>query len=92
MDYTDARNTYFNDPAFKNMVDSMVHYIHLLTLTPAEMRAAAMLASIIHEERNPDITKTLELFKQSGLPECILRKTREERKNHEAKQITNKEL
>ena len=46
------REKYLYDNQFKALVDLMVSYIHKADFTPSEMRQAAMLASIIYEERN----------------------------------------
>lgn len=46
------RDRYHSDPAFKMLVDMMVHHIFQCQYTPSEMREAAMLASIIYEELN----------------------------------------
>lgn len=44
------RERYYNDPAFKALVDMMVAHINDARYTPSEMRQAAILASIIYEE------------------------------------------
>jgi hypothetical protein len=47
------RDRYHRDPTFKAFVEIMTAGIRQLKLTPSEMREAAMLASIITEERRP---------------------------------------
>lgn len=44
-----ARQRYQNDPAYKQLVDMMEHFIHRAEFTPSEMREAAILASINYE-------------------------------------------
>jgi len=46
------RERYLNDPNLSRLVYAMVSEIDNLNLTPTEIREAAMLASIIYEERN----------------------------------------
>ena len=46
------RERYHNDPEFAALVDGMVSHIELCRYTPSEMREAAILASIIYEERH----------------------------------------
>jgi len=44
------RDKYYNDNHFRALVDMMVGHIHQCNYTPSEMREAAILASIIHEQ------------------------------------------
>ena len=44
---------YLNDPVFHNLVKTMESAIEKLELTPSEIRAAAMLAALRVEARNP---------------------------------------
>ena len=44
------REKYQNDPAYSQMVNLMVSYLHQCQFTPSEMREMAVLASTIHEE------------------------------------------
>lgn len=53
MDIDDARTAYRSDPQFRQLVDSLEYASHNLRLTPHEIRAAAVLACINHEMRNP---------------------------------------
>jgi len=46
------RERYLYDPEFKTLVDLMTAHIQRANFTPSEMRQAAILASIIYEERN----------------------------------------
>lgn len=46
MEYEEVVKTYQTDANFHAMVDVMIATIFKMQLTPAEMRAAAMLASI----------------------------------------------
>jgi hypothetical protein len=81
------KDRYQRDNHFRALVDMMVDNIHQCNYTPSEMRDAAILASIIHEETAirkivvPDIPKAVE--------ECLgaLRKWEGEWLN-----ATNKEL
>lgn len=54
------RKKYYNDPAYKALVDVMVSHIEACKFSPSEMREAAMLASIIYEENHviPNILRT----------------------------------
>jgi hypothetical protein len=45
------RGKYNNDPQFKALVSMMLSYIFSADFTPSEMRQAAILASIMYEER-----------------------------------------
>ena len=45
------RSKYYNDPHYHQLVDVMVGMIMKAQYTPSEMREAAILASIIYEER-----------------------------------------
>lgn len=45
------RDKYINDNTYKMLVDSMVHLIHNSTVTPSELREAAILAFILYEEK-----------------------------------------
>ena len=47
------REKYLNDNMYRVLVDMMVEQIDQCNYTPSEMREAAVLASIIYEERNP---------------------------------------
>jgi len=47
------RDKYLNDAAYKRLVDVLICEIHDCHFTPSEIREAAILASIIYEERNP---------------------------------------
>ena len=51
-----AREKYLHDPEYHRLVDHMVKMIIDLHFTPSEMREAAMLASIIYEERKINYT------------------------------------
>ena len=44
---------YLNDPMFKHLTDTLEQMIAQTQLTPAEVRAAAMLACLHYEQRNP---------------------------------------
>ena len=44
------RRMYQNDPHFRAAVDAMRAWIYRMDVTPAEVRGAAMLACIMHEE------------------------------------------
>lgn len=46
-----AKKRYQNDPMFHRVVDTILSWIHCMNVTPSEARDAAMLASIMHEER-----------------------------------------
>lgn len=46
------RERYQIDNHFHTLVDMMMHFIQEAKYTPSEMREAAILASIIYEERN----------------------------------------
>ena len=59
-----ARERYFTDSIYKNIVDTMTHMLNTAQLTPSEMREAAILASINYENlriRSFHITMTPEL-------------------------------
>lgn len=45
------REKYLNDNMYRKLVDVMVDQIDQCNYTPSEMREAAVLASIIYEER-----------------------------------------
>jgi hypothetical protein len=45
-----VRERYQTDPLFKNLVQSMLHFVHTGQYTPSELREAATLASIIYME------------------------------------------
>ena len=47
------RDRYYTDNNFHVLVDNMVGYIRNCHYTPSEMREAAILASIIYTEQNP---------------------------------------
>lgn len=61
------RDKYLTDNHYKVLVESMVNQIEQCNYTPSEMREAAILASIMYEERhiryttviNEDIDKAL---------------------------------
>lgn len=53
------RERYHNDADFKVLVDLMVTQIIQCKYTPAEMREAAILASIIYEEHNLSVNPIL---------------------------------
>ena len=55
--YQDAKMRYLHDATYKAIVDSMLISINCLLLTPGELRDAAMLASIMWEERKPMMDK-----------------------------------
>lgn len=44
------KERYYNDPHFAALVNMMVAHIEKCDYTPSEMREAAILASIIHEQ------------------------------------------
>lgn len=44
---------YHEDPAFRSLVDLLCVELERGQYTPTEVREAAMLAQIIHEERHP---------------------------------------
>lgn len=44
------KERYENDNHFRALVDMMVNFIQQADYTPSEMRQAAILASIIHEQ------------------------------------------
>jgi hypothetical protein len=44
---------YRNDATFRHVVDALEHLIVSASLTPSEVREAAMLACIHHEMRTP---------------------------------------
>ena len=45
-----ARYNYLNDAHYHRLVDTLLELINECQFTPSEIRAAAMLASIIYEE------------------------------------------
>jgi hypothetical protein len=49
----DTRDRYLNDPIFHTVVDHMRSIIRSATLTPSEVREAAMTACVIEEMYNP---------------------------------------
>lgn len=49
------REKYRNDNMYRVLVDMMVEQINQCNYTPSEMREAAVLASIIYEERKPPV-------------------------------------
>ncbi len=49
------RDRYNKDAHFHTLVDLMVNQIYACQYTPSEMREAAILASIIYTEQNPQI-------------------------------------
>lgn len=53
MNLDQARQSYLTDPHFQAAVDAMTAWILNMDVTPAEVRAAAMLACIRVEERRP---------------------------------------
>ena len=53
------RERYYNDPEFHVLVDYMVNFIVNNKYTPSEMRDAAILASIIYDEKNIRINHLL---------------------------------
>ena len=46
------RDRYLNDAYYRTLVDTMVSYIDQCKFTPSELREAAILASIIYEEKS----------------------------------------
>jgi hypothetical protein len=50
---SDVKHRYQNDPVFYTVVNQMRAIITSATLTPSEVREAAMLACIIEEEYKP---------------------------------------
>jgi len=48
-----GRERYHSDPAFKQLVDLMLHHIITEKFTPSEMRDAAMCASMQYEMLHP---------------------------------------
>ena len=60
------RKRYLNDPRFRALVDMMGVYMHASSFTPYEIRAAAILASMLSEEQQirrlecPSIPKSVE--------------------------------
>lgn len=55
-----TRDRYYNDSAFKVLVDQLVYLIERGQFTPTETREAAMLAQVIYEERNIKTSFTLD--------------------------------
>jgi hypothetical protein len=53
MDIDQANHSYRSDPTFKTVVDTIEAWIHSANVTPGEVRAAAMLACIHFENRQP---------------------------------------
>ena len=49
----DTVTRYYNDPAFRTVVDTMRLIIRSATLTPSEVREAAMTACVIEEMHRP---------------------------------------
>lgn len=49
------REKYLTDNMYHRLVDMMVDQINQCNYTPSEMREAAVLASIIYEERKPPV-------------------------------------
>lgn len=49
----DVRERYRRDPLFNKLVQLLMHPIAEAQMTPTEVREAAMLACVLHEERNP---------------------------------------
>ena len=49
----DLKSRYLNDPIFHTVVDHMRAIIRAATLTPSEVREAAMTACVIEEMYNP---------------------------------------
>jgi hypothetical protein len=50
---TTMMERYNNDPMFRQLVDTLVHFIEQGQMTPMETREAAMVAQIIYEDRHP---------------------------------------
>ena len=46
-----SRYAYLNDANYHRLVDTLLELIHECQFTPSEIRTAAMLASIMYEER-----------------------------------------
>lgn len=46
MNLEQAQQSYRNDVTFRAIVDAMTHYVMQANVTPGELRAAAVLASI----------------------------------------------
>ena len=55
-DPNSPHSRYRRDRAFATLVDTLELLIHRAEYTPTEIREAAMLAQIHHEERNPRLT------------------------------------
>jgi hypothetical protein len=53
MNLDQARQSYRNDAMFRGVVDTITSWILAMNVTPAEARAAAMLASMRVEEIRP---------------------------------------
>lgn len=47
------RNRYHRDPMFRQLVDTLYLQIEHANYTPTELREAAILAAIMHAERQP---------------------------------------
>ncbi len=52
--YTKCEEAYRSDPMFHQLVKNLENLIHMLKLSPAEVRAAAMFAVYLHELHNPE--------------------------------------
>jgi hypothetical protein len=50
------RERYNRDPKFRQLVDVQVHLIRECQFSPTEMREAATLACILHEEHHVPLT------------------------------------
>lgn len=59
MNLKSAQDRYENDPVFYRLVKTMESAIEKLELTPSEIRAAAMVAAIRVEQRNPFVRPLL---------------------------------
>lgn len=59
MNMKSAEDRFKNDPVFHRLVRTMEGAIEQLELTPSEIRAAAMFASIRVEQRNPCVRPLL---------------------------------
>jgi hypothetical protein len=47
------RDRYKDDPTFRAMVDIFLNLMETNPVTPTEVREAAMLAQLMHEDRHP---------------------------------------